>query len=463
MKILKVFVIFSFIFLKTLSAQQGEPITVTGDQLIGSVVNGITIREVVGNVVMRQGNVVITCNRAIQYIAANNAHLIGDVVVRQDTLTIYTPEGYYYGNEKRAYSDQGVKLDDKKVILTAQVGEYFFNGQKAHFRSNVVLYDTASTLNSDELLYFRNENRAVAISNVKITDKDNTIYADSLIHFRNKRITYGYDNIKIINKADNVTVSGNRIEDYRDDAFSKVEGETLLIQIDSVKSSKKDSVLAIDTLIIRASRMEVYRKDEYKFYAIDSVRILRGSFASRNDYTLYNKSEEQLLTYKTSDTSHVPILWYEDSQLSGDSISITLNENRINKIHVFRNSLATSINEKFPRRYDQISGSDLTMSFRDNKLYQTEVFNNVLSIYYLYEDGEPSGLVKASARNAVIIFEDGVVNEVHLSGEPKSEYHPENLIQGNEKQYTIPGFIIYGDKPVKEQLIPGQSKNFKQK
>ena len=96
--------------------------------------NGETIREVYGNVVLTQGNVIITCDKAIQYISLNNAELIGNVVVKQDSMTIETPRGYYYGDERKSESNSGVKLDDKKVILTADSGEYFFNDDKAIFR-----------------------------------------------------------------------------------------------------------------------------------------------------------------------------------------------------------------------------------------------------------------------------------------------------------------------------------------
>jgi hypothetical protein len=40
---------------------------------------------------LTQGDVIITCQKAIQYISRNDAELIGNVVVRQDSLIIETP------------------------------------------------------------------------------------------------------------------------------------------------------------------------------------------------------------------------------------------------------------------------------------------------------------------------------------------------------------------------------------
>ena len=79
-------------------------IMVIGDNLIGKVVEGESIREVIGNVTLTQGKVVITCSKVIQYLSRNEAELIGNVVVKQDSLTIKTEQGHYFGNTKTTKS-----------------------------------------------------------------------------------------------------------------------------------------------------------------------------------------------------------------------------------------------------------------------------------------------------------------------------------------------------------------------
>ena len=53
--------------------QQGRMITVIGDSLVGKMVNGESTREVYGNVNILQGNVKITCDKAIHFISRNEA------------------------------------------------------------------------------------------------------------------------------------------------------------------------------------------------------------------------------------------------------------------------------------------------------------------------------------------------------------------------------------------------------
>jgi lipopolysaccharide export system protein LptA len=443
---------------------QGEYITVTGDSLTGHLVNGETIREVYGNVVVTQGNVVITCDKAIHFISRNDAELIGNVVVTQDSLTITTPHGFYYGDERRAESHAGLQLDDQKVILTAINGEYYFNEDRAFFNKNVNLYDTTTTLTSDSLTYFQKENRAVAVSNVKIVDPENVIEADSLQHFRETRITIADNNVKITSRENNVVIYGGHLEDYAQKFYSIVEENPILIQVDTTYADSVvldsagtviDTIMytSLDTLIIKSNLMEAYRDTINMFEAKDSVKILSGAFASINDYTIYYRKEDKIITNKVSAEANQPVLWYEYSQLTGDSITIYLRDNKIELLELDKNSFILSQNPIFNNRYDQISGERIKLIFDENGIHQTEVEQNVYSIYYLYEADSSNGLIKATSEAAVITIANKRADSVKLHRSAKSEYYPENMVLGNELTYTLPGFKIIPGRPVKEELL----------
>lgn len=438
---------------------QEDPVIVTGNELFGRVENGYSVREVVGNVVLHQGNVVITCDRAIQFLAANNARLIGRVVVTQDTLTIRTDEGFYYGNERRAFSDKGVILDDKKVILTAITGEYFFKQAKADFRQNVNLTDSAAVLTADRLIYFRKENKAIAYGNVRITDPENTIFADSLIHMRSEKTTFGYGSVKVQNLKDHTEIYGHRLSDYRAKLYTLVEDNPILVQVDTTFNETKDTVISVDTMVIKSNKMEAYRDSSDQFIATDSVSILRGQFASKSDFSIFRNSAGQIQTYKMGDSLMQPILWYDRSQLTGDTVLINMKDKEIESADIRKQAMIISGNEFYPARFDQVTGEQVKMYFRANKLIRTEIFANVLSLYFLYEEDEASGLIKASAKDAKIEFLNSKVDEVHLYGEPKSEFYPEVLVAGKEKQFTLPQFRIYDNRPDKKGLFSSIKNN----
>lgn len=450
-KNLSIFLLFGFV---TVFAQEKEMIIVVGDSLIGKVVNGESIREVSGNVVLTQGNVKITCRKAIQYLSRNDAELIGDVVATQDTLTIKTERGFYFGNLRKTSSNSGVLLEDKKVILTAKQGEYFFDENKAIFQSDVKLYDTASTLTSQKLTYLRNEDRVIATVDVKIVDSVNTIYADTVDHFRKRQITIASGNVVIKNNENNTLVLGEHLEDYRQSKYTIIDKLPMLVQIDSSKSTDSLGIetIRLDTLFIQSRVMEVYREPEQKFIATDSVKIVRDLFASKNDLTIYLKDEEKIITEKISDEHNQPVLWYDNSQLTGDSITIYIEDKKIRQLDVDGNAFMVSQNKNYEKRFDQSSATAIKMFFDDNKIQRAEFFGNVYSIYYLYEEEQPNGVMKANSLDAVILFSDNEVSEVKLYGNPGSEYYPEQQTEGNEKTYQLPKFIFINDRPDKLKM-----------
>ena len=109
--------------------------------------------------------------------------------------------------------------------------------------------------------------------------------------------------------------------------------------------------------------MEAWRDTINLFRAKDSVRIVRSGFASKNDFTIYHRKEGEIITYKVNAEANQPILWYNNSQLTGDSVTISLVENQIRLLKVFGNAFILSQNEKYKNRYDQTSGDTVVLNF----------------------------------------------------------------------------------------------------
>lgn len=458
-------------------AQQDQYITVVGDSLKGKMVDGESIREVYGHVVLTQGKLIITCEKAVQYLSRNDADLEGNVVAKQDTLTIITPKANYFGNQKRTRSVSGIRLNDTKVILVADSGDYFFREDRAFFQGDVKMYDSSSTLTSDVMTYYKLQNRMVATGHVKIIDSTNTIYADSLEHFRTSRVTFANKNVKILNSGNNVVIYGDHLEDYAERSYTLINKNPLLIQIDStitqdttlntdsekVYGPVQDSTIErginikssvqVDTLVIRSEIMEAYRDSLNRFEAKDSVKIVRGTFASRNDYSIYFKKPGRIITKKMGQVRPQPVMWNENTQMTGDSINIHLVNNRLKLIDVIGNAFLLSQNQIYTKRYDQISGDTIFISFDSTGITSTEVRNQVLSIYYHYENNAGNGLTKSSSQNALILFKNRKTDQIKMQGFVKSDLYPEKMVEHRELSYTLPGYVLFTNRPTKEDLI----------
>jgi lipopolysaccharide export system protein LptA len=443
----------------TLFAQSDdEKIIVLGDSLVGKIVESESVREVVGNVRLNQGNIIVTCNKAIQYLARNEAELIGNVVATQDSLTLKTEKGYYFGNLRKTKSISGLILDDTKVVLSADSGEYFFDEARAFFQTNVKLIDSTTTLSSEQLTYYRNEDRSIAIGNVIITDRENIISADTLTHLRRKKISIADGNVSIKNLRDNLTVFGNHLEDYAQLKYTLINKNPILMQVDTTFNLEKvdQDRISIDTLLIKSKVMESFRSGTDVFKATDSVKILRNNFASVNDLTTYYRGEEKIITDKISEDAERPLLWYENSQLLGDSITIYLSDGEIRSLTVNRNAFMLSQNKIYNQRFDQSSSDSVNLLFLNNRLDKAEFAGKVQSIYYLYDDDKTNGLVKSTAHKAVIVFEENEIDQVRLFGSPTSEYYPESKVEGLERTFTLPKFVFKENRPVKNDFYMNQ-------
>jgi lipopolysaccharide export system protein LptA len=462
--------IFLFFVINSFAQQSEDYITVVGKKMIGKTVDGQAIREVTGDVVVTQGNIRITCNQAVQYISNNNAELIGDVILTQDSLTITTDHGFYYGFERKAESNSGVILNDKKVVLSADTGVYFFKLDKAYFRHNVKLFDTTTTLTSNILTYYKNEDRMTAKGDVKIVNKESIITADSLEHFRNSRITYAFKDVEIKNSKNNVVIYGDHLEDYAKSSYTLVDLNPLLIQVDTIYTAQQDSLenksdnqtgstYKLDTLVMKSLKMEAFRDSSNIFKATDSVKIVRSEFASVNDLTIYYREDQKIITKKVGENGKQPVLWYGNSQLTGDSVTIFVRDNMIRLLDIDRNAFLLSQDSMYTDRFNQLSGSRIEVEFSGGDISKTEVFGGVHSIYYMFEDHTPNGLTMSSSESAVINFENRKVSVVRLYGSPSSEYYPENKVKGKELSFTLPRYVFHKNRPVMDELLSQLNKD----
>ena len=440
-------VIFLFVSAIIVCAQSSEPLQIKGASFSGHVVNGETIQEFEGNVVIIQGDVRITCNKAIQYVARNEAELIGNVVVTQDSIIIKTEHGYYDGNKKIASSKVGIALTDGHVQLESKNGYYYFDEKHSYFYEDVKLHDALSNMHSDRLNYFDDNDKAVAAGNVQVSDTSSTVFADSLIHFRNTDETYAFKNIRIYTPSNRLAIFGNKLEDFGKKNYSKITDSPFLVRIDTTDTGQ------LDTLVISSMTMESFDDSTKKLIITDSVKIVRKNFASVNGQTIYYKKGDKIETFRRETDALPPVMWNEETQMSGDSIRLYMKDNRLEMININSNASIITANKDSVNRFDQISGKNIKLFFNKGELERTEVEGNALSIYYMYDENEPNGLIKSSSARAKILFKDKNVSNVRFYGKPVTEFHPENLIIGKEKDFTIPTFRIFSNKPTKENLL----------
>jgi lipopolysaccharide export system protein LptA len=364
------------------------------------------IREVIGNVEFQQGNVFVSCDKAIQYLAANRVELRGNVRVIQDTVTLTAPHGFYDGNSKTAYGDGGVSLNNRHMTITADSGRYLTGEKKAFFNRNMMVVDSASVLLAREGTYDQNIRKAECRWNVKVRSK-----------------------------TDNTIIYGNFLEHFDENRYTRVPDEPRLIQIDTTNG-------IIDTLIIVSKLMESYDDTTKRFIATDSVRLTRGQTAARAGKGTYYSGKDRILL------ETVPVVWYEQNQLTGDTIAMTLQRRKLDRINVRGNAFVASKSDSMTTvRYNQLTGRDLTMEFSEGKLSRIVVEKTATSLYYIYEEQRANGANKSSGDVITLLFAGGRLQDINVVGGVQGYYYPEKMIKGKEHDYDLAGFKWISQRP----------------
>ncbi len=401
-----------FLFPPALFAQQTVKL-IHADSLIGYSKGNDSYRELIGHVRFQQDTTTLSCDRAVQNLTQDYVNLFGHVRVRDDTLTLLTSQAYYSGKTKTVTSDSAVYLNDTRRTLTADAGTYDSDTKVAHFFGNVFVRDTSSQLRSDTLLYYRNDDMTFADGNVRIKSLDN-----------------------------NVTVYGGHFEDYGKKKFSTVTRAPLLVQIDTSSDGR------IDTLLITGKTMDAYRDSaNERFVALDSVKIVRGSLSARCGYGIYYSADSLVVLQKT------PVVWYEDNQLTGDSVAVYIANKNLSRVDVLGAAFAISQSDSaHPDRYNQLKGRKLTMFLHDRKVSRIIVESNATSLYYLYDKDKPNGANKVSGDRVVMYFIDGKIDKISVISGVEGDYYPENMVKGNLDAYNLAGFVYHKARPMKKNL-----------
>jgi len=242
--------------------------------------------------------------------------------------------------------------------------------------------------------------------------------------------------VTVYSVTDNITITGRRLEHWSERQFSRVTEQPVLMQVDSSAPGK------YDTLIVRSKVMEADRDTLKLLLAIDSVEIVRTDLAAVCEVAGFYTAADSILL------RGAPVVWYQDTQITGDSINVFLKRRKLSHVNVMGNAFAISQSDSvFRERYDQITGEFMRLQFADKGLQRITVDTRAISLYHLYEDSLANGLNKTSGDRILILFEDGKVESIRVVGGVEGQYFPENLVFGKERDYEIAGFQLHANRP----------------
>jgi lipopolysaccharide export system protein LptA len=374
------------------------------DSLLGSGQADAAMREFEGHVRFRQGNVTVTCDRAIHYIGSNRADFIGRVRIVQGGMTIEAPFVTYDGTQLLASATKGVTIKDGARTVRARRGVYSTKTHVADFDGDVRVVDDSVRIVADTVRYERDTKVSVARSNVVVAHRDGSswVKGDTVIH----------------DPTSNTMVSRGHAEAWQ--------------------------LTSTDTTYITSDTLETFRGADERHLARGNASIVRGSVSARADTMDYRIADGTITLRKD------PVVWSDSTMLTADTIIIDAPERTLRMIRGLGTALMVSRTDTVRTdRYDQLSGRRIEMDIERDTLRRLTAIGETRSIYYRVEEEEPKGLAQFSSDTTKVMLVDGTPEDIHWLGAIHGEHHPENIVAGRPTSYRLPGFRWRTDRPIR--------------
>ncbi|MFN3781422.1 MAG: OstA-like protein, partial [Candidatus Kapaibacteriota bacterium] len=294
---------------------QNSIILVNADSVIGYVINNAPFRNFIGNVHLRQGNIDLFCNRAVQNLESNSATLSGSVRIVQDTLILVSEYIEFDGNKSFASSPSSIEIKDPQNFLRANFGTYDFKSKVAVFVDSVVYKEKQISIFANKVEYNRNTQVVVCYGNVNVETDSLNLFCDTLTYDKTKNTIFASSNVTTKPKYENILSHSGKLIYERARRYSKNFESPFLLLIDTIKTSDNTENIQLDTLFIFADTLVSENSDNELILSFqNNVKLFKGDLTSVGEFgKIYEKSEWGYLIGK-------PVVWFDSTELRGDSL-----------------------------------------------------------------------------------------------------------------------------------------------
>lgn len=431
--------------------------------------------EAFGNVMITQPDGTQAISDYLKYTGNKKlAYLQGNVSLTDGKDNLWATEVYYDMNTKIGIYSQGGTLQSDATTLTSNSGIYNLRSKDARFTEDVHVYDPEYKIVSDDMGY-NTETKITTFFGASVITSDSSVltthcgtYESKLqrAHFpcRSSILTKEqymeadsmyYDKLVAFAKA-----RGNVI------AIDTVQDITLYCQYADMDERRKTTLATIrpvlkkmngeDSLFIRADTFfmapVVAVKDSIKVVrtegkgknkkqvevmiadttAVEDTADLRF-FIGYHHVKIFSDSMQGLcdsITYSQKDSIlrmiYDPIVWSRRSQITGDTILLYTDSNKLKKLYVPDKAFVVS--QSGPDKaqlYDQVQGKTLTGYFEDNSIKEVIVRPNAEAIQYSKDDNDAYiGVNQASSARMRVLFDNQEISYIYFEQDVKQQMTP---------------------------------------
>ncbi len=386
----------------------------------------------------------VTSYRGEYNVKSKDARFTGKVTVTDPNYNTVSDDMGYNTETKltRFFAKSAVTGDSGKTILNTTGGLYDSHAGFAYFYTHSTIWYDGQYIEGDTLYYNKLTGYGCSYGHVIAIDTahQSTLFCGRAVYYQKRRILQATDKpvLMQVKGADTLYIRADTFYSapaikQKNDTF-KVKMAAALAQKNAIKASpavpadttaakvptgnkkekkgkqKKGGAIVNAPLAILEDTSVADTTAPLYFSGYHHVRIFSDSMQGVCDSICYTQADS------TIRMMYNPVAWSRNSQVTGDTIVMLLDSNRIKSIFVPNNAFIVSLaGPEKAQLYDQVQGKMLKAYFKGNTINDMLVYPNAESIYYSKDDnGAFIGVVQAKSDKMHILFENQKIKQIKL-------------------------------------------------
>lgn len=394
----------------TLSAQSQVNI-IEADRAVGGVVDGQTVRKILGNVRLATEDMEMQADSAYQFVGQNLLQAF-NIQIDTERRTIWADTIFH--NTLNDFSElRG------RVIVQSEQNTVFSEAMDISMPLDLVFFnvpvrfeDERGTLLAESGLYFQAADSAIFQGNVQLADSTQYLEADSLFMNRTTDAYELFGEVYAHDFEENVTFAGEYLQ-ADSTGYRLLLDDAWLMQLNEEET---------DTTHLLARKIEIQETDTVSYMdAYQDVRIWSPRFSAIADTAKYRDDLDQFILRSN------PIVWQKNIQLSGPVIEAWMENDDIRFLSSYSRPVAVQ-EDSVTGRLHQMAGDTLHAYFDNGTIHEIIVFDNSEIIFHQRdENDEPDGLIELiSSGPSTMTFLNGEFDFFKAERNIDGSYLPED-------------------------------------
>ena len=393
--------------------------------------------------------------KSIAYYPANGT-------VYDSLTTINSKRGTYVSDTKKYKFENKVVVTNPDFTLTSARMDFYTETKHAFFYGATTIIGEDYVVRCREGFYNTDKKEGYFKKNASIDYNNRNITGDSIYFNDTQKYASATQNIRITDTINNSFITGNYGQVFKEKDSAMVTHRALAINL-----------VELDSLFIHADTLIATGPPEQRIIrGFHDVRIFKEDLSGKTDSIHFNQTSgraklirrpisDRDLQYLTPQeiADRNPILWSDESQMTGDEIHLTIDNEKevLDSLLIYNNAFVIEQDSLDAANFNQIKGLQLKGKFKGKSLETVDVIQNTEMVYYLYDDEtqELTGIDKAICSALRLDFVDSGIEKITFFTNPDGVVYPPKELPENTRQLL--GFTWREDERIysKEDLFHG--------